>query len=255
MRVLMILQARFSSTRLPGKVLKPILGQAMLAHQITRLQQATLFDKLIVATSKLSSDDGIAELCDKMNIEFYRGELDDVLDRYYQASIQYHPKHIVRVTGDCPLIDSDIIDQVIDMHIHSDYDYTSNCIPPSLPDGLDVEVFTFEALKKAWQESRKVSDREHVTPFMRNNPASFTVQNYFYRENHSHLRWTVDEPEDFEFVTCVYQALYEEIPYFKLKDILALLEKEPSLQLINQKFKRNEGLLKSQAKEKELGDD
>jgi spore coat polysaccharide biosynthesis protein SpsF len=251
MQVLMILQARYNSSRLPGKVLKPILGKPMLAHQIERLQTVQHCNKLIVATSKMSSDDAIEQLCKYLAVDCYRGDLDDVLDRYYQASIPYNPDHIVRVTGDCPLIDSEIVDQVINFHINSQFDYTSNCIPPTLPDGLDVEVFTYSALKEAWLNSKLPSEREHVTPYIRNNPQSFSVQNFFYKQDYSHLRWTVDEAEDFELVTEIYQALYIKKPNFGLNDILTLLDSTPNLTHINQKYKRNEGFIKSQAKDKE----
>jgi len=253
MTVIAILQARTSSTRLQGKVLKPILGKPMLQLELERIQKAKLIDKVVIATSKHRSDDGVASLCQTLNIECFRGELDDVLDRYYQASKKYKPKHIVRVTGDCPLIDSDIIDQVIDLHINSNFDYTSNCEPPTFPDGLDIEIFTFKALKNAWKESKKPSEREHVTLFIRNNPDLFTCQNYTYKDDLSYLRWTVDEPEDFEFVTKIYQELYQKKPNFLLKDILLLLEQKPLLKKINNEFIRNEGLLLSKNKDKELG--
>ncbi|MCJ8319998.1 MAG: glycosyltransferase family protein [Colwellia sp.] len=255
MQVLIILQARSNSTRLPKKVLKPILGKAMLAHQIARIQQATRFDQLLVATSALNDDNEIETLCQNLNIPCYRGSLNDVLDRYYQASKQYGAQNIVRITGDCPLIDSDIIDQIIDMHIGSDCDYTSNVEPPTLPDGLDVEVFTFKALERTWLEGIKPSEREHVTSFIRTNTHLFKCQNFTYKRDLSQLRWTVDEVEDFEFVSQIYQNLYPKNNNFNLNNILDLLEKKPELSAINQEFSRNEGLYKAQVKDKELGYD
>jgi len=249
-KTLVILQARYNSSRLPGKVLKPILGQAMLAHQITRIEHATLVDKIIVATSNMNNDDEIAKLCTKLEVDCYRGELNDVLDRFYQASREINPINIIRLTGDCPLIDPDIIDKVIKLHLNDDFDYTSNSNPPTLPDGLDVEVFSFKALEKAWIHAKKQSDREHVTSFIRNNPDIFSCQNFEYDRDLSHLRWTVDEPEDFLFVNEVYRALYDDNPKFDLKDILLLIEENPSLTTINDKFKRNEGLHLSLSKDK-----
>lgn len=251
--VLGILQARFNSSRLPGKVLKPILGKAMLAHQIERLQQTHLLNKIIVATSTHSADDNIEKLCDSMGVECFRGQLNNVLDRYYQVAKIYQPEHIVRVTGDCPLIDSDIVDQVIDLHLHSNADYTSNCNPPTLPDGLDVEVFNFAALKTAWLNSKKPSEKEHVTPYIRNNHHLFQLQNFNYPQDLSQYRWTVDEPEDFELINIIYQELYPKNPYFKLNDILKLLKIKPELSNINQNFERNEGLQASLEQDKELG--
>jgi len=255
MQVLAVLQARVNSTRLPGKVLMPILGQAMLAHQIKRLQEVKQFQKIIIATSKQTSDDAIEELSQHLNVECYRGELDDVLDRYYQASKNAKAQHVVRVTGDCPLIDSKIIEAVVEMHINSQYDYTSNIEPATFPDGLDVEVFKFSTLEKTWHEAKKTSEREHVTLYIRNHPELFSQQNFSYHEDLSHLRWTVDEPEDFDFVTKVYQALYPKKAFFDVNDILQLLKENPYLQTINEKFTRNEGLMKSLAEEKESGDE
>lgn len=255
MQVLMVLQARVSSTRLPSKVLKPILGKPMLAHQILRLKKVKLVDKIVVATSVQRDDDDIEKLCNKLKIECYRGKLDDVLDRYYQACLAYKPTHVVRVTGDCPLIDSDIIDQVIKLHLDNNYDYSSNCAPPTLPDGLDVEIFTFSALEKAWLTSKLPSEREHVTLFIRNNPDLFSMQNFSYHNDLSTLRWTVDEAADFEFVTQIYEALYPKNKYFNLRDILTLLQERPNLSTINQHFNRNEGLIKSLMKDKELSHD
>mgnify|MGYP001942273858 CR=1 FL=1 len=253
MQVLAILQARFNSTRLPGKVLKPILGKAMLAQQVERLQQVKSVDKLIIATSSQASDDVIEQLCQKLAVNCYRGSLDDVLDRYYQASKNHQAQHIVRITGDCPLIDIDIVEQVVNMHTTSNFDYTSNIQPATFPDGLDVEIFKFSALEKAWLGANKPSEREHVTLYIRNNPDLYNCQNFTHTKDLSHLRWTVDEPEDFDFVTKVYQALYQKKPFFNYSDIISLLIEQPHLQTINQKYIRNEGLLKSQAQDKELG--
>ncbi len=247
---LIILQARFSSSRLPGKVLKTLLDKPMLAHQIARLEKVRHKHKLIVATSVQQSDDAIEDLCKNLNITCFRGSLDDVLDRYYQAAVKYNNKNtiknIVRITGDCPLIEYSIIDQVIELFLITNVDYCSNCDPATLPDGLDVEVFSFSALKIAWEKANKPSEREHVTPYIRNNSNIFSATNFYYKPNLSHLRWTVDEPCDFDFVTKIYQALYESNPYFRLDDILSLLKKQPELNLINQGVIRNEGLIKSE---------
>jgi len=247
---LIILQARTSSSRLPNKVLMPILGKPMLAQQIDRLSTITTPHKLIVATSSQTSDDAIEQLCQQLNVHCFRGSLDDVLARYYQAAMAFDynktTKNIVRLTGDCPLIDSEIIDKVIELFIQRKVDYCSNCAPATLPDGLDVEVFTLSALEKAYQLAQKLSEREHVTPFIRNNPKLFKVANYTHQPDLSQYRWTVDQAEDFDLVTKIYQALYPDNADFKLADIVKLIKQQPELAKINQHIIRNEGLIKSE---------
>jgi glutamate-1-semialdehyde aminotransferase/spore coat polysaccharide biosynthesis protein SpsF (cytidylyltransferase family) len=253
---LIILQARLSSSRLPGKVLKKILDKPMLEHQLQRLSHIATPHQLIVATSEQADDDAIAALCQRLNVDCYRGSLDDVLGRYYHAALSVNShnkiKHIIRLTGDCPLIDANIIDDVIALYLSNPVDYCSNCAPATLPDGLDVEIFSLAALKIAHQQATKPSEREHVTPFIRNTPQLFTQINYAYTTDLSHLRWTVDEPKDFELITKIYQALYPENPTFDLADILSLIEKNPLLTQINQHIKRNEGLIKSERIDKAL---
>lgn len=244
-KILAILQARFSSTRLPGKVLKPILGRPMLALQIERILQAKKIDRLIVATSTHQSDDEIEKLCKDLKIYCFRGSLDDVLDRFYHAALQWQPEHIVRLTGDCPVIDPDIVDELISFYLKGNYDYTANSIEPSFPDGLDAEIFSFSALKKAWEEANLPSQREHVTPFIYNHPELFKIGHYKNRIDLSYHRWTVDEPEDFELINKIYEALYPDNPSFRMADILKFLESHPELLEINKKFKRNEGMEKS----------
>jgi spore coat polysaccharide biosynthesis protein SpsF len=247
---LIIVQARTSSSRLPNKVLLPILGKPMLSHQLARLARVKTPHKLIVATSTLASDNPIAALCNQLDISCFRGSLDDVLERYFQAALTNNSdgkvKNIVRITGDCPLIDSSIVDQVIRLFILSHVDYCSNCEPATLPDGLDVEVFSFEALKKSNFLAKKPSEREHVTAFIRNNPDTFKRINYSHTPDLSYYRWTVDEPEDFDLINKIYQTLYLKKPNFKLVDILNLIRKEPELTKINQHILRNEGLIKSE---------
>ena len=253
MSVNVILQARFSSSRLPGKVLKKIVNKPMLALQIERITKAKLVDKIIVATSKEQSDDAIEQLCEELNITCFRGKLNDVLDRYYQAVKQFPSDVIVRLTGDCPLIEPKIIDYVIALHLKQNADYTSNCATPCLPDGLDVEVFTNKALEQSWQQAIKPSEREHVTQYIRNHSELFSLADYQYSPDLSMHRWTVDEPEDFEFATKIYQNLYKNNVNFTMEDILNLLKQQPSLSEINNKFSRNQGLSASITSDKEQG--
>lgn len=252
MRVLAILQARVSSTRLPGKVLKPLLGKPMLIRQIERIKRCRLIDKLVVATSVDSSDDVLADVLSQAGIACFRGRLDDVLERFYQAALPYQPEHVVRLTGDCPLADSILIDEAINAHLASGADYTSTALNPTYPDGLDVEVFRFAALERAWRDGSLPSEREHVTPYIYSHPELFCLKSVEQAENMSTLRWTVDEPADFAFVERVYSELYPANPAFAMNDVLVLLEKWPELLDINAQFERNEGFKKSLLADKKL---
>jgi|APSaa5957512622_1039677.scaffolds.fasta_scaffold119129_1 spore coat polysaccharide biosynthesis protein SpsF (cytidylyltransferase family) len=250
--ILAILQARFSSTRLPGKVLKKILGKPMLSLQLERIKHSKRIEELIVATSTEDSDNKIESLCKSMEIPCFRGSLNDVLDRFYQAALPYKPENIVRLTGDCPLIDPLIIDNVIDLCIRGEFDYVSNALEPTFPDGLDVEAFKFSALETAWKEAFLPSHREHVTPFIYQNPERFRIDNYRNNIDLSYLRWTVDLPQDFELVRQIYEALYRQNPKFTTQDILTFLHNNPSLLQINKSILRNEGLKKSEEADKLL---
>lgn len=252
--ILAILQARVSSSRLPGKVLKPILGMPMLVRQIERIQRAKLIDKLVVATSRHDSDNPIEEICAKYKVDCYRGSLDDVLDRYYQVAELYNPTHIVRVTGDCPLIDPAVIDVVISCHIQGGYDYTSNAVKPTYPDGLDVEVIRYDILKLVWQTASLQSQREHVTLYINQHPQLFRVGSVQNNIDLSMLRWTVDEQRDFELVTNIYEQLYSINSAFTTADVLAYLAENPALRIYNTMYERNEGLRISLKKERSLID-
>lgn len=243
--ILAILQARVSSTRLPGKVLKPILGVPMILRQIERIQRAESIDKLIVATSMEQSDDELVDLCEQYGIECARGSLNDVLDRFYQVAARYKPDHIVRLTGDCPLTDPKIIDEVIQKHLTGHYDYTSNTIEPTYPDGLDVEIFRLSCLERAWQEANIPSQREHVTLFFYQHPELFYIGSVKNTMDLSKLRWTVDELEDFLVVNTIYEQLYPHNSAFSTKDILDYLNNHDNVGDINSRFTRNEGLIKS----------
>ena len=242
---LVIMQARTSSSRLPGKVLKPILGVPMLLRQIERVSRSKQIDNLVIATSVDPSDNEIEQLCQTNRIECFRGSLDDVLDRFYQAATKFRPDHIVRLTADCPLADPDVIDHVIEFYEIGNFDYASNAIEPSFPDGLDVEIFRAECLYEAWKEATLPSEREHVTPFIHRHPARYKIGHYKNTKDLSSLRWTVDEEADFQLVTHIYACLYPKNPDFRINDILAFLEENPHLKTINTQFRRNEGMEKS----------
>ena len=242
-RTLAILQARTSSRRLPGKVLKPIMGEPMILRQIERIERASSLDRLVVATSVDPSDDALAEACAQAGKAVYRGALDDVLDRFNRAAEADAPEQVVRLTGDCPLADWTVIDRVVESCIAQGVDYASNTMSRTWPHGLDVEVIRFSALACAWREATTPYDREHVTPFIYHHPERFTLTNVARDgADLTGLRWTVDEPEDFSFVTEVYQALYPTDPAFTSEDILELLRRRPELQEINAGRRPKEGL-------------
>ncbi len=238
-KVVGILQARVSSTRLPGKVMRPLAGKPMLAQQIARVLRCQKLDALVVATSDQPSDDPIAALCASSGLACFRGSLTDVLDRFHRCAAAYDAQHVVRLTGDCPLADPGLIDELVAFYLALRVDYASNCRPPTLPDGLDAEIFSFDALQAAWREARDPFEREHVVPFIVRNPQRFLAANLSYAEDLSAQRWTVDEPEDFAFVEEVFAALHAAKPEFGYRDVLALLQQRPEIAAINRHFKRN----------------
>ncbi len=245
--ILGVLQARVSSTRLPGKVLLPVLGEPMIARQLERVRRATALDEIVVATSTDPSDDPLAALCEQLDVACYRGSLDDVLGRFLGAIDLYDAEHCVRLTGDCPLADPALIDQLVAFHIGGGYDYSNNCLHPSLPDGLDVEVVRISALRRAEETATTGAEREHVTQYLVKHPELFRLGNLVNAEDFSAMRWTVDEQADLEFVRRVYAELYPRRPEFTWRDVLALLAKQPELLGLNAGFARNEGLAKSVA--------
>lgn len=245
--VIAVLQARMSSTRLPGKVLLRTCGKPLLAHQIERVRRSRHISTLIVATSLDPSDNPIAALSASLGVSAYRGSLNDVLDRVVQAAQPHRPQWLVRLTGDCPLADPDVIDAVIRAAREPGVVYASNALNPSFPDGLDVECVRFDALEEAWREAVKPSEREHVTPFIHSQPLRYAQREIRNDQDLSALRWTVDEPADFVFVSQVFEHLYFHQQDFRMNDILALLRQRPELSSINAGLVRNEGYLRSVA--------
>ncbi len=235
MRVVIISQARMTSTRLPGKVLKEVLGKPLLEYQIERLKKVVLADEVVIATSENQSDNPIVNLCKKMRVKYYRGSENDVLERYYKTALEYRADAVVRVTADCPFIDPLIIDRVIDSFIKTcdQYDYVSNVIERTFPRGMDTEVFSMQVLEKAFFEAKSQAEREHVTLFIHNHSQLFRLANIRHSQDLSHLRWTVDESEDFKLIQLILEALYPGTPDFSMEDILNLLEQHPELKRIN----------------------
>jgi len=246
LKVVAILQARMGSRRLPGKVLADIVGHPMLWHIVSRVHAMRRLEQVVVATSDQPSDDAIAMYCAKSGFECFRGSVSDVLDRYYNAAKHYGADIIVRITADCPLIDPGVIDKVLDVYLEGNYDYVSNTLRCTYPDGLDVEVFSFDALQRAFQEARAPIDREHVTPHIWTS-GRYRVCNVESDVDLSprNLRWTVDEPADLEFVRNVYAYLWSERQLFGLADVLQLLDQKPELTEMNRGIVRNEGYFRS----------
>lgn len=203
MRIVAIVQARMTSTRLPGKVMLPILGEPMLAWVIERLQKAKTLEEIVVATTTDPEDNVIEKECIKRGYKFFRGDREDVLDRYFQAAKQYQADVIVRVTSDCPLLDPGIVDACVTefIRLQPDCDYLSNALEiATFPLGLDVEVFHRSSLQKAHQLAEEKSYREHVTAFIYHHPDQFRLIDYRSTSDDSDLRWTVDTPEDYQLV-------------------------------------------------------
>jgi spore coat polysaccharide biosynthesis protein SpsF len=240
---LAILQARMSSTRLPGKVLLRVCGKPLLQHQVERVRRAARIDELVVATSTDASDDALHALCESIGVRCHRGSLDDVLDRFIGAAKHSSPEYVVRLTGDCPLADPQVIDKVIAAAQQPGVDYASNALHPTFPDGLDVECMRHEVLQQAAREARKPSEREHVTPFIHTQPQRFALRDVKSDVDRSHLRWTVDEPADFVFVSQVFEYLYPSTPAFGLDDILEFERAHPEIARINRKIQRNAGYI------------
>lgn len=248
MKIVAIIQARMGSTRLPGKTLKKLAGQPAIAHVFDRLSRAKNIDEIWLATTSNPEDDQLAIWAKQSKINCYRGQAEDVLDRYYQTAITAKAEVIIRITGDCPLLDPEIVDQIITEFLKNDYDYISNSQPPSYPDGLDVEVFSATVLGKAWREASLKSEREHVTPYIWKNPKIFRIKNFLYSENLSNFRWTLDTEEDLIFLNKILEAIKNNPPqskYGNLKDILSIIKQHPDWININSKYKRNEGYDKS----------
>jgi glutamate-1-semialdehyde 2,1-aminomutase/spore coat polysaccharide biosynthesis protein SpsF len=245
-KVVAIIQARMGSTRFPGKVLAEIQGRPMLWHVVNRVRAASLVTHVVVATSVEPADDAIASFCATHDIACFRGSETDVLDRFYQAARRCGADVIVRITADCPFIDPQVIDRVISTYKEGGFDYVTNTLRYTYPDGLDTEVFSFAALAATWREARLPVEREHVTPYMRTSSRFrvYNVENPLDLSSYN-LRWTVDTQADLEFVRAIYARLGGTHQPFGLVQVLELLEQAPGLSDINTGLIRNEGYYRS----------
>jgi len=243
MKHVAIIQGRMSSRRLPGKVLMHIAGSPLLAHVIRRAEAAEVFDSVVFATSTDPADDPVAAYCAMSGYACFRGDLNDVLERYFQAAKSYRADVITRLTADCPLLDPAVIRTVAQMFDSTHHDYVSNAIERTYPDGLDTEVFSIAALTRARNEAKLPSEREHVTPYIYKHPELFRIKHITQKQDLSSLRWTVDERRDLEFVRAVFAELGNGI--FGQEEILALLARKPELTSINADIACNEGYHRS----------
>ena len=243
-KITIIIQARTCSQRLSRKVLRKILGRPMIWYILRRIKESENVAQVILATTKNKEDDVLADIAKKNKTLVFRGDDLDVLNRYYECAKKYNADPIIRITGDCPLIDSFLVDEMIDFYCKNNYDYVSNTIIPTYPDGLDVEIFSFKTLEFTVNNAKKKSEREHVTAYIKNNPQKFRLFNYKNENDLSNYRWTVDEEEDLLFVRKIYSKM-KPIVVFKYQKILELLLSFPDLLKINHGFKRNEGYKKS----------
>lgn len=245
-----IIQARFGSSRLPGKVLMEIQDKPILWHVYNRVSYSKLIDKIIIATSKLKQDEKIVDFCKLNNIEFFAGSEDDVLTRYYETAKNKGIKngdYIVRITADCPLHDANIIDKVIKVYLEGDYDYVSNTFEYTYPDGLDVEVFSFKVLEEAWKNAKLASEREHVTPYMKKND-KYKKINVVSNKKYPIYRLTLDHKEDYELIKRIYEGIGK--IDFDLDETIDFLQKHTDYLKLNENYGINEGYLKSLKEDK-----
>lgn len=240
--ILLVVQARLGSSRLPGKVLLEALGSSLLALMLERLARLRTPVRLVVATTTDPGDEVLVEHCRGLGVEVFRGHPTDLLDRHYQAGRHYQAEAVVKIPSDCPLIDPEIVDQVLARFERGDCDYASNLHPATFPDGNDVEVMRMETLAIAWQEASRPLEREHTTPFIWERPERFRLANVVFepdehgqprRDESMTQRWTLDYPEDYALIRGVFEALYPERPDFGLYDILELLQRRPDLAELN----------------------
>jgi len=252
MTTLAIVQARTSSSRLPGKVLLPISTKPMVLYQLDRLRGCTQIDRVVLATSVHSSDDTLADLVAAAGFPVFRGELSDVLERFRACAAKEQATTVVRLTGDCPLSDPALIDELVEAFVDGDWDYLANCADEhqlSVPDGFDVEVFRAELLELAAREALLPSEREHVTPWFRSDSAGLRWAHYRHQPARPYFRVTVDDPVDLEVVREIVSALEPQDPAFGVDAVVKHLEQHPKLAARNLATVRNEGFLRSLAED------
>lgn len=229
-----IVQARMGSTRLPGKALADIEGMSMLARVVDRVRRARTVNRVIVATTTKAQDDVLAVHARDLGVDVFRGDEDDVLDRYYQAALQHHLDIVVRITSDCPLLDPGVLDDAVRPLLVSGscVEYSSTGLQRTFPRGMDVEVVPFLTLAQVWRDAKAAHERAHVFPYIHEHPERFSTYSVMDDVDHSHMRWTVDTPEDLTLVRQVYRELGTRA--FTWRDVLTILERRPELLQINE---------------------
>jgi len=250
-KVVAVLQARTGSTRLPKKAIKPLLGEPMLARMLERVKRSKMLETIVVATTDKPDDDVLEQLARECNVHCFRGDEQDVLDRFYKAAKEIGADIVVRLTGDCPLHDPLVIDEVVEHFLATACDYTHT--HSNYPEGLDTEIFPFAVLERAWKEAILHSEREHVTPYIRNHPELFHIDEAWRKgeQDNSCMHWSVDTEQDFNFVTKIFEKLYPTNPSFNKDDVLMLLVQHPEFMEINKVGTGYEGLEKSVRDDKE----
>ena len=230
-----IIQARTGSNRLPGKILLEIEGKTMLEHMIERVSKSKKLDKIVIATTNKKNDDAIVSLAKKLNVDYFRGSEEDVLERYYGACYQYKADIIVRLTSDSPLLDGKIVDDVIGEYTSNSYDFVSTLAPSprTFPNGLSVEVFSSQLLSNAQINAKKLDEREHVTLYILRRPDKFKIHRFDFKNNSSKYRFNLDYPEDYEFLKKIFEYFYPKDKDFKIDDVIEWLEKNPDIFEIN----------------------
>jgi len=237
-KILLIIQARRGSSRLPDKILLPLKEKPLLLRMYERVEAAKVKKEIVIATTTEKEDDVIAELCKVNNINCFRGDPLDLLDRHYKAALEYKADVVVKIPSDCPLICPDVIDNVLGYYLENEneFDFVSNLHPASHPDGNDVEVIPIDILKTAWEEAKQNFEREHTTPFIWDNPERFRIGNVEWDTgldfSKSH-RFTIDYKEDYDFISRIYDELYDEKKVFTLCDIMMLLDRKPEIKKLN----------------------
>jgi spore coat polysaccharide biosynthesis protein SpsF len=230
--IVAVVQARMGSTRLPGKVLKELGGESVLARVVERLRRSRSISEVVIATSLSPDDEAVVREAERLRVAIFRGSESDVLDRYFQAARAFHVEAVVRITSDCPLIDAEVTENTVRAFLNEQPDYASNALARTYPRGLDTEVMSVDALTRAWRTAKQPYEREHVTPFMYEHPELFKVLSVTNDADFSSHRWTLDTAEDLEFVRAVYER-FGNRSNFTWRDVLDLVEREPALSQLN----------------------
>ncbi|KAF6246728.1 acylneuraminate cytidylyltransferase [Nitrosopumilus sp. b3] len=250
-KIVLIIQARTGSTRFPEKVLKLIQKKSMIWHVINRVKQIPKIDVIVLATTKKKEDLVLVNIAKNNDIQYFQGKTHNVLDRFFQCAKKFNADIIIRITSDCPLIDPKLIQQMLHVYLNHDYDYLSNTIKPTFPDGLDVEIFSFQALEQAFHSAKWKSEIEHVTPYIKKNSKIFKIFNYENKKNFSNIRLTVDEPLDLKLIRKIYKKFRPKL-IFSLNDIIKIISNDPNFFLINRDLERDAGYKKSLQYDKQI---